>query len=90
MKLKVTVYKRLCETDKFKINDEYATTFDFGGEKDEDPESADPGGCGDKRFNRIPSTPEVLEKYGITEEEYQEIADKLEEKLSFGSCGLCI
>jgi len=33
MKLKVTVYKRLCETDKFKINDEYATTFDFGGQK---------------------------------------------------------
>jgi hypothetical protein len=41
-------------------------------------------------FERNPSTQLILDKYGITEEEYNEVATRLEIDLSFGSCGWCV
>lgn len=34
-------------------------------------------------------TKEILRKYSINKKEYDEICKKLEEGLSFGSCGWC-
>ena len=46
-------------------------------------------GCGNKVFVAKPATQKVLQKYGITIDEYNEIADVLVAGLSFGYCGLC-
>jgi hypothetical protein len=63
---------------------------DFGSKYDHDREKAPMYGCGDMRFDPSPSTPEVLNKYSITEQEYDEICQELAEGLSFGRCGWCI
>lgn len=47
-------------------------------------------GCGDMVFESKASTKEVLQKYKITEKEYQYICQKLIEGLSFGGCGWCV
>ena len=67
-----------------------ATPEDFGEQYDRDPGGAEPYGCGDMRFTRIPPTVEVLNKYEITIDEYHLVAQQLEHGLSFGSCGWCI
>lgn len=41
------------------------------------------------RFTGKKATPEILEKYKITEKKYAEIVEKLEDGLSFGGCGWC-
>lgn len=41
----------------------------------------EPYGCGDKHFDPKPSTKEVLDKYHITEKEYDTICNELEDKL---------
>jgi hypothetical protein len=79
----------LCETKVFRVNGVPADKEDFGEQSDRRRGTAEPYCCGDMEFTRIDPTPAVLEKYGITEVEYGEICDKLEEGLSFGSCGLC-
>jgi hypothetical protein len=62
---------------------------DFGGHWDHDPENAEDYCCGDMQFKSNPSTPEILEKYNISESEYAEICSDLYEGLSFGNCGWC-
>ena len=88
MRLKVAT--SLCSTDSFSINGVSANSSDFGDGYDHDEENAEDYGCGDMRFDRKPSTDEVLKKYHITESEYSEVCDVLEEKLSFGECGWCV
>ena len=44
----------------------------------------------DMHFDRRPPTKEVLDKYNITEKEYDTICDELEDKLCVGSCGWCV
>lgn len=89
MKLELEIYNALCATKVFKINDIYADHEDFGEQFDRDPDNAEPYCCEDMEFTRIPSTPEVLNKYGINEEEYNEVCEALEKGLSFGCCGWC-
>ncbi len=88
MNLKLVFYDALCETEAFEINGVDATYDDFGEKRDH--RSTDDYGCGNMQFTRNDSTPEILEKYSINEEDYQEICDKLTEGLSFGKCGWCI
>jgi len=72
------------------INDVPIDYEDFVNKYDHDRGSAEPYGCGDMRADVIPSTPEVLKKYGITEEEYQLVAFEIAEALHFGRCGWCV
>ena len=81
--------KWYCGIKKFKINGIDAYWDDFGEKYDRAPESAEPYGCGNMRFTRIDPTPEVLQKYSITESEYDSICYDLECGLSFGNCELC-
>jgi hypothetical protein len=82
-----------CSTEVFRINGVDANEGDFGTGHDEAPEELKwkaRYGCGDRQFMPIPPTSKVLTKYGLTEAEYGEIALRLQEQLSFGSCGRCI
>ena len=90
MKVEMKAYGTLCSLEVFKINDIKAKQNDFVDKYDHCPESAESYGCGDMRADVIPSTKEVLTKYGISEKEYQEIAEKVSEEISFGRCGWCV
>jgi len=90
MKLELEFGDALCFTSTFKINGINADSDDFGEKYDRDTENAEDYGCGDMQFTRIEPKSEVLEKYGITEDEYFKIAEKLEGGLSFGCCGWCV
>ena len=81
--------KGFCSVDNFMINAIQAIPEDFGEQYDRAPESAEPYGCGKMKFTRIDSTPEVLQKYNITDSEYESICDDLEIGLSSGNCVAC-
>jgi len=90
MKLELTFGEALCYTTKFLINNIEADYYDFGEKYDRNEEEAEEYGCEDMQFTRLPSTPEILIKYKITEAEYEEVASQLKEGLSFGECGWCV
>lgn len=79
-----------CELETFTINGKTADSSDFGDTYDHDIARAEPYGCGNMRFEPQSPTKEVLDKYNITEEEYNKICDELEDKLRVGSCGWCV
>lgn len=90
MTLELTFGESFCYTPIFKINGIDADSNDFGEQYDIDSGNAEEGGCGDMQFTSIDPKPEILLKYGISEDEYFEICDQLSIGLSFGSCGLCV
>lgn len=91
MELVIKPYRELpCRLDIFSINGKDADQEDFGEVYDHDRENAEPYGCGDMYFEPEPPTKEVLDKYGITEEEYYNICNELEYKLGIGCCGWCV
>ena len=89
MKFKYDVYNSLCSVGNFTVNGIEADEEDFGEGYDCDPGSAEPYCCGNRVFKRFEPSREVLEKYGINEEEYSEICDSLTDDLSWGACGWC-
>ena len=92
-------YALPCELEVFTINGIKADKNDFGTSGD-NPDPWDDSDYGDdietwgcKNYIFIPNTkPQegVLERYGITFEEWKEICDQLECKLHVGTCGWCI
>lgn len=89
MELKLEIYGSLCECSEFIVNGVTADKDDFGSQHDADWQNAEDYCCGNMVFSRKDSTVAVLEKYKITQSEYDEICGKLEDELSFGECGLC-
>jgi hypothetical protein len=89
MKLELDVYSTICETKIFVINGIKATYKDFGEKYDASPDKGRPTSCGNMVF--IPKTPtqQVLNKYGITTNEYRNICELLRSCVSFGTCRLC-
>lgn len=79
-----------CELEIFTINGKAADGEDFGDAFDHNERIKEPHGCGDMHFDPKPLTKEVLDKYHITEEEYNIICNELEDKLWVGRCGWCI
>jgi hypothetical protein len=75
-----------CSLEIFTINGIEACMEDFG-------ETVLRGSCMEDgcscKFQAGEATKEVLEKYKITQEEYDEICEELESKLYVSSCGLC-
>jgi len=90
MELKLKFCRALCETSIFTINGINADYNDFGEKYDRDSGNAEDYGCGNMQFTGNPPTIEILKKYKITEDEYQEVVSKLEEGLSFGYCEWCV
>ena len=75
-----------CSCKVFTINGNPASTSDFG--EFETGGSCYDGTCYSKFIHGFPTT-EVLQKYGITLEEFKEIALELEDRLQVVGCGLC-
>ena len=90
MNLELTIFSSLCCTDTFKVNNIVADRDDFGISYDASPDTAEEYGCGNRVFEGIEASPDILAKYSITKEEYLEIVCKLAGGLSFGSCGWCV
>jgi len=90
MKIKIEVYGALCELSEFEINGVDAYWEDFGEKYDDEPDEAEPYGCGDMRFFKKFPKQEVLDKYDISLTEYEVICYKLGDLLSFGNCGWCV
>lgn len=82
-------YSSYCGTSVFVINEKRADYYDFGQKDDDDPDNAPDYGCGFMRFEGKDAEQEILDKYGITMDEYYQIVSELEEGLSFGYCALC-
>lgn len=83
------VFDCLCSASEFTVKGKEADQMDFGEGGDLDPENAEEYGCGNWHFSvRLP-TQDVLDKYGITVDEYNTISSALEENLSFGRCSYC-
>jgi len=89
MDYKIEAYDALCELSVFEINSIPADYGDFGEKYDADPENACDYGCGNMQFFPQPATDEVLNKYNISIDEYNEVADVLCDKLSLGACSWC-
>ena len=83
------VFDCYCHLKEFSIKGKKASEDDFGEGVDLDPANAPSCGCGGRAFNKFNSNPMVLDKYGITEKEYDEIANVLSNQLSFGRCRYC-
>lgn len=101
MKIELEIENCYCDTKVFKINDIIADSKDFGIVEDIEPynlEEADEFDdihwcCGNAKFiinMDRKHVGKIMTKYQITFEEYKEIADLLEKKLSFGSCCYCL
>lgn len=87
----IKVSKWLCYCPIFTVKGVKADEDDFGDKEDIDRhcENKPDHGCGNMTFTPKPAIQKVLDKYGITVDEYNEIASVLEDGLSFGYCGLC-
>lgn len=90
MKLICESYGCYCDLQNFNINGIDASWEDFGTKEDIAPDEAPEYGCGDMEFTPKLPTQAILDKYKINVDEYKEICNKLEQKLSFGYCGWCV
>lgn len=88
MELEIKCYSALCELEKFKINGIEADHKDFGTKMDTSPALAEPYCCYNMQFIPKLATQEVLDKYKINVEEYNQICKELD-CLSFGYCHWC-
>lgn len=91
LKIKVEVCEAYCEGSVATLNGQEIDLDDFGYFKDNNPRRKPDGfGCGDRCFLTYKTAePGVLEKYGITEEEYALIRKKLHKELHIGRCDMC-
>lgn len=85
----LNVNQHFCSAKTFKVNGKVAYTEDFGTTEDTSPDEAPDYGCGNMQFIPYPVRNEILEKYEITEDEYNGIVESLVNGLSFGECDLC-
>jgi len=92
----IIVCSSLCELSEFTINEIDAVYCDFGdkldldvGEDGDNSEGTDDLFCKNMTFIPKPAERNILTKYNITEDEYDEITAELTDKLSFGGCNLC-
>ena len=86
----LVVSRWLCHPETFTVKGIKADPDDFGDQEDRDYQNAEPWSCADMHFTPKPATQEILAKYSIDVDQYNEIASALENALSFGCCGLCV
>lgn len=97
--IKIVAYGALpCEAQVFEINGVSGSKSDFGYNSDVGSFDYEYGewddenwACADNQFiARDEVDLEVLEKYGITEDEYREVQSQLAEQFCVGGCGWCV
>lgn len=84
MNYELKVFDGLCETEVFEINGVKANSSDFGHHNGDGSRK-----CSNMKFVKFECKQKVLDKYGITVDEYNKISDELVEGLSFGCCNYC-
>lgn len=90
MEVKIKPFDALpCALKVFTINGINADKDDFGVGRDVDEFNADPYCCGYWKFTARSATQAVLNKYKISADEYNEVAQMLESTLDVGRCGWC-
>jgi hypothetical protein len=90
MELEYKAHNDSCFKNVFRINGKEADNDDFGDLIDIAPDDEEcEYGCGNMQFIPKESTTKVLYMYGINQEDYNHICDKLKDTLSLGSCGMC-
>ena len=89
MNVIITIGTIPCDIRKLKINNIEASYHDFIELYDRDKTNAPQYGCGNMKATPITSTPEILKRYNIIQEEYDEITEKLCAKLKIGHCNKC-
>lgn len=92
MDIKLERCSSYCSFDMFLINEIEADLYDFGDKRLFPITSENPygdRGCGGVRFIRKAFTVEILAEYKITEKEYEEVCDILEDELYSGECKCC-
>ena len=87
MKIEIAYSNRDCHGIILTLDGKTADFSDFGylEEVGETPDY----GCAERHYHGKFSTPEVLAKYGISEDEYATIVDHLRGEVFFGSCDEC-
>jgi hypothetical protein len=90
MEYKLKVYGYSCSLSEFVVNGVGARENDFVDKYDHSPETAEDYACGDMLADLKPATDEILQKYKITLDEYNTIAESVAKKVSFGCCGWCV
>lgn len=97
--IKIVPYGALpCEAQEFSIGKVAADKSDFGYNSDVGSFDYEYGewddenwACADNQF--VPHETvdqEVLQKYGISEQEYRQIQDRLASEFCVGGCGWCV
>ena len=89
MELELEIEVCLCSLATFQINGIKANIKDFVNKYDHKPENSVDYGCGDMKADIIPATNEVLNKYNISLDEYNKVAERVSSEVSFGNCNLC-
>ncbi len=90
MTLNLDIYNSICAAKAFSINGVKAYCEDFGELCDTAHDEKKPYCCGNMVFKPRTRCCEILQKYGISEEEYTYICIQLRKKLSFGMCRNCV
>ncbi|PYG90380.1 hypothetical protein LY28_00263 [Ruminiclostridium sufflavum DSM 19573] len=90
MKLELDVYSSICETKTFVINGIKASYKDFGRKIDTQPDKSRPNACGNMTFESFAPAQQILDKYGISSKEYNNICILLRSCISFGVCRQCV
>jgi hypothetical protein len=80
-----------CALETFTVNGIVADTEDFGEGFDEGWSYAEDYACGNHIFRPFDEPPAgVCERYGITEDEWRDVAGELVGTLNVGTCGWCV
>ena len=90
MKYKLEVYGALCSLKTFTINGKPVDEDDFFTQDDVSRDTAEDYACGNMLGTPCKATSEVLEKYGLTVDEFNTIAEEAADLVSFGNCGWCV
>ncbi len=97
--IEITPYGALpCEAQKFVVNGIEGDKSDFGDNGDVGgfdyefgPLDDENWACADNQFTPHETIPDgVLDKYGITEDEYRGVQEKCKELFAVGGCGWCV
>lgn len=97
--VKIKPYYALpCEAEVFEIKGQRANKSDFGRqgnvrdfEHEYGPLDDENWACCDNQFTPFEEVnQEVLDKYGISEQEYRDVQDHLVQEFNIGSCGWCV
>lgn len=89
-RVKLQVYGALCSLKKFTIDGKRVKEDDFFDQDDMGRDYAEPYGCGNMVGTAQNATDAKLNKYKMTVDEFNLVAETAAELVSFGSCGWCV